>query len=290
MNSELYDILNLNKNATQQDIKKSYRKLAIKYHPDNNINDKIAENKYKKISHAYNILSDPINRKKYDTGDENDFGNIFQSFNNIFKNQVESFMNNSQNCDIGNIINNLKKKSKEMYKEIPKKKYKKINGKPIIIKINIKCSLKDMYLGKKQKIQINKKKTKNGKTIDIFNVFHIPIVGDELLIDGYGHDLKEYSLKGDVIIKISNPECEIFKRINKYDLIINYKINLLDFYKKTEIVVKLPDDKILTIKYNYLEMIKSEKYNIKIKKKRISLFKYEKKRKFINKFHNIITY
>lgn len=63
---DYYKILGLTKNATEQDIKKAYRKLARKYHPDLNPNDKVAEQKFKEINEANEVLSNPENRKKYD--------------------------------------------------------------------------------------------------------------------------------------------------------------------------------------------------------------------------------
>src|SRR5438105_2869713 len=66
MAEDYYKILGVPRNATQADIKKAYRKLAIKYHPDKNQNDKSAEEKFKSISHANDVLSDPDKRKKYD--------------------------------------------------------------------------------------------------------------------------------------------------------------------------------------------------------------------------------
>lgn len=62
-----YDILGLDKTATKADIKKCYRKLAKKYHPDVNPNDKTAEEKFKQISEAYRVLSDDKLRERYDT-------------------------------------------------------------------------------------------------------------------------------------------------------------------------------------------------------------------------------
>ena len=63
---DYYKILGIAKNATEKDIKKAYRKLARKYHPDLNPNDKVAEKKFKEINEANEVLSNPENRKKYD--------------------------------------------------------------------------------------------------------------------------------------------------------------------------------------------------------------------------------
>ncbi|HLV14279.1 MAG TPA: J domain-containing protein [Xanthomarina sp.] len=63
---DYYKILGVSKSATEQEIKKAYRKLARKYHPDLNPNDKEAEIKFKEINEANEVLSHPENRKKYD--------------------------------------------------------------------------------------------------------------------------------------------------------------------------------------------------------------------------------
>ena len=63
---DYYSILGLNKNASDSEIKKAYRKLARKYHPDLNPNDKESEKKFKEINEANEVLSNPENRKKYD--------------------------------------------------------------------------------------------------------------------------------------------------------------------------------------------------------------------------------
>ncbi|WMI69803.1 J domain-containing protein [Mangrovimonas sp. YM274] len=63
---DYYKILGVDKNASESDIKKAYRKLARKYHPDLNPNDKEAEKKFKEINEANEVLSHPENRKKYD--------------------------------------------------------------------------------------------------------------------------------------------------------------------------------------------------------------------------------
>jgi len=63
---DYYKILGINKKATENDIKKAYRKMARKYHPDLNPDDKEAERKFKEINEANEVLSNPENRKKYD--------------------------------------------------------------------------------------------------------------------------------------------------------------------------------------------------------------------------------
>lgn len=95
MAEDYYQLLGVEKGASEEKIKKAYRKLAMKYHPDHTKGDKAAEEKFKKISEAYAVLSDKEKRKEYDTfGAEGfrqrfsqedifrgfDFGDIFREF------------------------------------------------------------------------------------------------------------------------------------------------------------------------------------------------------------------
>ncbi|MBN1295603.1 molecular chaperone DnaJ [bacterium] len=92
---DYYSVLGVDRDADQQSIKQIYRKLALKYHPDRNPGNKEAEDRFKEISEAYQVLSDPAKRQKYDqfghqgldgsgfqpfTG----FDEIFESFGDIF--------------------------------------------------------------------------------------------------------------------------------------------------------------------------------------------------------------
>ena len=63
---DYYEILGVQKGANSNDIKKSYRKIAMKYHPDKNPNDSEAEKKFKEAAEAYSVLSDDQKRQQYD--------------------------------------------------------------------------------------------------------------------------------------------------------------------------------------------------------------------------------
>ena len=136
MNKDYYNILNLNKFSTQEEIKKSYKKLALKYHPDKNPNNPKAVEKFKEISEAYDVLSDPEKRKNYDNfgldfSDQNNFdpGDIFNQF----------FGNNQFPFNFSFNMNQNKEKQKEN----------------IVIKLPL--NLEDIYLGKKVKITYDQK-------------------------------------------------------------------------------------------------------------------------------------
>lgn len=70
---DYYETLGVKKDSTPTEIKKTYRKLALKYHPDKNKGDQKAEEKFKEISEAYAVLSDPDKKKQYDTYGSSDF-------------------------------------------------------------------------------------------------------------------------------------------------------------------------------------------------------------------------
>jgi molecular chaperone DnaJ len=92
---DYYEILGLSRDASDEDIKKSYRKLAMKHHPDRNPDDKSAEGKFKEAKEAYEMLSEPDKRRAYDAyghagvsqnagGGEQGFGGFSEAFGDIF--------------------------------------------------------------------------------------------------------------------------------------------------------------------------------------------------------------
>ena len=65
MRRDYHEILNVTKDASSEEIKKAYRKLALECHPDRNPGNKAAEERFKEISEAYSVLSDPEKRDRY---------------------------------------------------------------------------------------------------------------------------------------------------------------------------------------------------------------------------------
>ena len=85
MNTDYYKVLGVDKKASAEDLKKAYRKLALKYHPDKNPGNKEAEEKFKKISEAYAVLSDQEKRNQYDNFGSDTFKQRY-SQEDIFRN------------------------------------------------------------------------------------------------------------------------------------------------------------------------------------------------------------
>jgi len=81
---DYYQVLGVSRDATQEQIKRAYRKLAVRYHPDKNPGDKAAEERFKQINEAYAVLSDPEKRKQYDAFGAEGFSQRF-SQEDIFK-------------------------------------------------------------------------------------------------------------------------------------------------------------------------------------------------------------
>lgn len=106
MAENYYKILGVNQGASSEEIKKAYRQLAMRYHPDRNPNDKVAEQKFKEISQAYETLKDPQKKAAYDQygttdfhsggrGGESPFSGFGSSFSDIFDEMFGNFSGQS---------------------------------------------------------------------------------------------------------------------------------------------------------------------------------------------------
>ena len=128
---DYYEVLGLKKSASKDDIKKAYRKLARKYHPDVNPGDKKAEERFKEISEAYEVLSDPEKRKKYDLYGQQPFQSGFDPFSSYQKRgRGEGFDSQGFNFEdtfgrgfegFGDIFGDIFGKRKKSYAQEPAK-------------------------------------------------------------------------------------------------------------------------------------------------------------------------
>lgn len=128
MSKDLYKILEIDKNATDSDIKKAYRSMAKKYHPDRNPDDKDSEQKFKDVAEAYEVLSNPDNRARYNSngydnykaGPKSGFANSAQAFSEFFHSmhaQQENERLKRQNTIVQKIVLNMD----EVYNGVVKK-------------------------------------------------------------------------------------------------------------------------------------------------------------------------
>jgi DnaJ-class molecular chaperone len=310
-NKNYYSTLGVEKNASEDDIKKSYKKLALLHHPDKNPGNSESVEKFREVAEAYSVLSNKDKRHQYDmigVVDENFSGeDPFSVFNNIFQQHINTFMNMKyeKDIDIGGIFSNMSGIPQDSFpfgnihvkvhsfpKEVfhfneeiedegeniksnignlfdklfPKKDKNKIMyNKPDDIVYNINVSLSDIYNEKMKKINILRMRKKDGKYIEKKKKIEIPIYGKEILLEGEGHELKDYKERGNIIINIFNKNDDHFKRINDYDVLTHKDIHINQIYNAFIYDIKLPHDEIIKVQ---TEMMINQKILIqKIKNK-----------------------
>jgi len=235
---DYYRILGIDKKSTQEDIKKAYRKLARKYHPDLNPNDKEAEKKFKEINEANEVLSDTENRKKYDK-----YGKDWRHADELDKAQQQRQQTRGgfQGTSSGNF-------SESDYSDFFESMFGggRSGGRSVKFKgqdyhAELHLDLKDVYETHKRTLTVNGKKIRLTIPAGVKNE-------QTIRIKGYGGEGINGGPKGDLTIKFLIDNYTKFKR-DKDNLYTTVDIDLYKAILGGEITVDTFDSKVkLTVK------------------------------------------
>lgn len=215
---DYYKILGINKKATDSEIKKAYRKLARKYHPDVNPDDKKAERMFKEINEANEVLSKPENRKKYDKyGKDWKHADEFEKARQQQQHRGHSYQGGSGNYseeDFSDFFSSMFGGGRTRSRE----GNVKFRGQDFHAELQLK--LKDVYQTHKQTLTINGKNIRLTIPAGVKN-------GQTIKIKGYGGEGINGGPNGNLLIKFSIINHSKFKR-DKDNL---YATIDLDLYK-----------------------------------------------------------
>jgi DnaJ-class molecular chaperone len=221
----LYNILNIPNTSSPEDIKKAYKLLARKYHPDKNKEDiiEIANEKFKEIQYAYQILMDEDKRREYDDMNNNDreiFNEMFMNFIKGAKNVLYEYLKASFQIKHENSVESF---SEENYIDSIMS-IDELNDLDIII--NLEVDLIEKYLGKKKKIKYTNQKYIDNEYKLIENNITIELNSNQLIFYDCGDEYD--NRKGNLIINIVAKNNKNY-RVNGNDLIKKVKISLYEY-------------------------------------------------------------
>jgi curved DNA-binding protein len=234
---DYYDILGVSKNASDEEVKRAYRKLAMKYHPDRNSNKKEAEERFKEINEAYAVLSDKEKRKQYDTFGAEGFRqrftqeDIFRGFDfdeilsNLFggRGKREFRFGGRGGFDFGDFFS-----GQYGYQDMGRMPQK---GEDILYELTI--SLEEAAFGGEKRISYRK-----GGRIEEVSIKIPPGIppGKKLRLKGKGMEGKNGGPPGDLYLQVSIAEHPVFSREGD-DLIVEREINFSEAVIGTTIEV-----------------------------------------------------
>ncbi|KAK2661107.1 hypothetical protein Ddye_007640 [Dipteronia dyeriana] len=284
MGVDYYNILKVKKNATEEDLKKSYRRLAMKWHPDKNPNNKKeAEAKFKQISEAYEVLSDPQKRITYDQyGEEGlkdmpppgsgggfPFGNGNSGSNNsngfnprnaedIFAEFFGSSPFGFGSSGPGRSMRFQSDGGGGMFggfgvNENMFRSYSEGNAsrKPPPVESKLPCSLEELYTGSTRKMKISRTVIDvNGRQASESEILTIDVKpgwkkGTKITFPDKGNE-QPNQLPADLVFVIDEKPHDFYKR-DSNDLIMNHKVSLAEALGGTTVNLTMLDGRELSI-------------------------------------------
>lgn len=247
---DYYKILGVDKNASQAEIKKAYRKLAVKYHPDKNPGNKETESRFKEINEAHEVLSKPEKRKKYDELGENwnrfDQGGAY-SGNNPFagfgRQQGQSFYSDE---DLNDVFGGFGSSGFSDFFEVffgsrassrgSGRRAEDFGVKGQDLQAELQLSLEEAYHGSSKVLQLQHEKIR-------MTIRPGARDGQVLRIKGKGGKGKGTGDPGNLMVTIRLLPHRSFERIGN-DLKVQHQISLFDAVLGGETKVKTMDGKI----------------------------------------------
>lgn len=238
---DYYQILQLSKEATPDDIKQAYRRLALLYHPDKNGGD---EEQFKRLHAAYQILRDPVTRKEYDESiEQNKPYDNFQMYMDFFDAMVSPLLSKwkdimeNKKVHENEILQKNAKNNKNTHEKCEKtqnfqenqKSHKRAKMQKNTIRLKLVVELKDLYEGSTKKV-VYKIQTLSG--VCTKHVFVDLCSGKrEFVYPGEGDEI-EPGVYGDVCVylEIERHDILTISPTNPYDLHMIYPISLYELY------------------------------------------------------------
>jgi curved DNA-binding protein len=247
MPEDYYKILGVKKDASDEEIKKAYRKLAMKYHPDHAKGDKSAEEKFKKISEAYAVLSDKTKRQKYDTfGSEGfhqrfsqedifrgfDFGDIFREFG-FGGGDFSSARRGGPRFSFG---------TGSPFNFGGGQQQARVKGSDLVYELQL--TLREVATGTSKNVTFQHQGRSENLTVKIPKGL---ITGKQLRLAGKGNPSPYGGPPGDLFIKSKVLNDPVFSA-EKYDLFIDRELKLSEAILGTTIAVPTIADRQLSLK------------------------------------------